>query len=206
MRDKLLIIGASGHGKVIADVALKMDKWKSIKFLDDDGVIKAQMNIPVIGKSEDAYKYIRDCDIFVAIGSNIVRKAFQEKLEAEGASIPILIHPTSIIGKDVEVGIGTVVMAGAIVNCCTKIGKGCIINTGSTIDHDNIIQDYVHISPGTHLAGSVRVGKSSWIGMGSNIIQGINIGQGSIIGAGSVVIRDIPVNCTAVGNPAKVVK
>ncbi len=206
MKDKLLIIGASGHGKVIVDIAIKMGKWKNIEFLDDGEVIKAQMNIPVIGKSEDAYKYIRDCDIFVAIGNNIIRKAFQEKLEAEGASIPILIHPTSIIGEEVQVDIGTVVMAGAIVNCCTKIGKGCIINTGSTIDHDSIIQDYVHISPGAHLAGGVQVGKSSWIGIGSNIIQGISIGQGSIIGAGSVVIRDIPADCTAVGNPAKRIK
>jgi len=207
MRDKLLIIGASGHGKVTADIALKMNKWKSIAFLDDDDNInQIQMNIRVMGKSNEAYKYIKDCDIFIAIGNNNIRKKFQERLEAEGASIPVLIHPASIIGKEVELGIGTVVMAGTVINCCTKIGKGCIINTGSTIDHDNFIQSYVHISPGAHLAGGVKVGNLSWIGIGSSIIQGINVGKGSIIGAGSVMIRDLPDNCTAVGNPARVIK
>ena len=93
MKDKLLIIGASGHGKVVADIALKMNKWKSIAFLDDDESIKSSMGIEVIGKSDDAFKHINDYDIFVGIGNNTTREKIQEKFEAEGASIPILIHP-----------------------------------------------------------------------------------------------------------------
>ena len=101
---------------------------------------------------------IRDCDIFVGVGNNVIREKIQKKLEAEGASIPTLIHPNAVIGEQVKLASGTVVMAGVVINCCTKIGKGCIINTGATIDHDNLIEDYVHISPGAHLAGTVKVG------------------------------------------------
>lgn len=203
MKDKLLIIGASGHGKVIADIALKMNRWKSIVFLDDDESIKSSMGIDVIGKSEDAFKYINNCDIFVAIGNNVTREKIQEKLEAEGASIPILIHPNAVIGEQVEFGSGTAVMAGAIINCCTKISKGCIINTGATIDHDNMIDDYVHISPGVHIAGNVRIEKGTWLGIGSIVSNNIKIVSKCTIGAGAVVVKNITEAGIYMGVPAK---
>jgi len=203
MKDNLLIVGASGHGRVIADIALKMNRWKSIKFLDDDENIKSSMGIEVIGKSMDAFKYINDWNIFVAIGSNSVRQKIQEKLEAEGASIPVLIHPDAIIGEQVEIGDGTAVMAGAIINCCTRIGKGCIINTGATVDHDNLIEDYVHISPGVHIAGTVKIGKGTWLGVGSIVSNNVNITSGCIIGAGAVVVKDITEPGTYIGVPAR---
>ena len=141
MKNKLLIIGASGHGKVVADIALKMNKWNAIEFLDDDDKIKMQRDLKIIGKSKDAYKYLDSYDLFVAIGNNDIRRGIQERLESAGASLPVLIHPSSIIGNEVQIGVGTVVMAGTVINCCTKIGEGCIINTGSTIDHDNDINN-----------------------------------------------------------------
>lgn len=202
-KDKLLIIGASGHGKVVADIAMKMNRWETILFLDDDESLKSSMGIEVIGKSSDAYKYINNYDIFVAIGNNLVRERIQEQLLDACASIPTLIHPYSIIGEWVELGIGSVVMAGSVINCCSKIGNGCIINTGTTIDHDNILEDYVHVSPGAHLAGTVNVGKRTWIGIGSSIINNINITSNCIIGAGSVVLNDINESGTYIGIPAK---
>ena len=126
-----------------------------------------------------------------------------KKLEAEGASIPILIHPNAVIGEQVELESGTVVMAGAVINCCTKIGKGCIINTGATIDHDNSIEDYVHISPGAHLAGTVKVGQGSWLGIGSVVSNNVNITSGCKIGAGAVVVKDITEPGTYVGVPVR---
>ena len=141
MKDKLLIIGASGHGKVVADIALKMNRWQSVSFLDDNEAIKYSMGIEVIGKSNDAFTYIRNYDMFVAIGKNETRENIQEKLELAGASVTTLIHPDAIIGEQVELGTGVVVMAGVVVNCCTRIGRGCIVNTGATIDHDNVIED-----------------------------------------------------------------
>ena len=203
MKDKLLIIGASGHGKVIADIALKMNKWKSMAFLDDDENIKQSMSIEVIGKSNDAFKYIQDYDIFVAIGNNSTRERIQEKLEKLGASIPVLVHPGATIGKQVEIGFGTAVMAGVVINCCTRIGKGCIINTGATIDLDNIIEDYVHIPPGANLAGTVRVGKGAWVGIGSVVSNNISIVGNSTIGAGAVVMKDIDEVGTYVGVPVR---
>lgn len=202
----LLIIGASGHGKVVADVALKMNKWKYIAFLDQDETIKSSLDIDVIDRSENAFKYIKDYDIFVAIGNNATREKVLEELISLGASVPVLTHPSAILGKLVEVGIGTVIMAGAVINCCTKIGKGCIINTGATIDHDNIIGDYVHISPGAHLAGTVSVGKGTWIGIGSAVINNISITGNCLIGAGAVVTRDIMEPDTYVGVPARKIK
>lgn len=203
MKDRLLIIGAGGHGRVIADIALKMKKWKSISFLDNDRSIMSSMEIAVIDKSDNATHYIRENDIFVAIGSNTIREEVQKRLEAEGASIPVLIHPMAVIGEQVELGVGTAVMAGAVINCCTKIGKGCIINTGSTIDHDNYIEDYVHISPGVHIAGTVKIGKGTWLGVGSIVSNNLNIIGGCKIGAGAVVVKDITETGTYVGVPAR---
>lgn len=203
MRDKLLIIGASGHGKVVADIALKMNRWHSIAFLDDDKSIKTCMGLDVIGNSADVVKYKSKADIFVAIGNNATRQKAYEKLEVAGVSIPILIHPNTVIGKQVELGVGTVIMAGVVINCCTSIGKGCIINTGSTIDHDNVIEDYVHISPGVNLAGTVKVGKSSWIGVGSVVSNNVNITSDCKVGAGAVIVRDITEPGTYVGVPVR---
>lgn len=203
MKDRLLIIGAGGHGKVVADIALKMDRWDYIAFLDDNDDIKTSMGLEVIGKSADMFRYIKDYDIFVAIGNNETRKVIQEKLEVEGASIPVLIHPEAVIGREVEIGVGTVIMAGVVVNCCTTIGKGCIINTGATIDHDNLIEDYVHISPGVHTAGAVRIGKGTWLGIGSIVSNNITITSGCTIGAGAVVVKNIGKSGTYVGIPAR---
>ncbi|MDI6530281.1 acetyltransferase [Bacillus mycoides] len=203
MKEKLLIIGASGHGKVIADIALKMNKWQSISFLDDNETLKSSMGIEIIDKSASISKYIDDYDFFVGIGNNVIREKIQRQLEIEGASIPVLIHPSAIIGEQVYLEAGTVVMAGAVINCCTKIGKGCIINTTSTVDHDNIIEDYVHISPGAHLAGTVNIGRGTWLGIGSIISNNINVTGGCRIGAGTIVVKDITELGTYVGVPSR---
>lgn len=203
MKNKLLIIGASGHGKVVADIALKMNQWQSVAFLDDDESVKSSMGIEVIGSSRDVFKYIEDYDFFVGIGNNAIREKIQEKFEAEGANIPTLIHPNAVIGEQVELASGTVVMAGAVINCCTKIGKGCIINTGATVDHDNTIEDYVHVAPGARLAGTVKVGRGTWLGIGSVVSNNVNITNTCRIGAGAVVIKDITESGTYVGVPSR---
>lgn len=203
MKDRLLIIGASGHGKVAADIALKMNRWHSIAFLDDDASIKEAMGLKVIGKLEDAFAYMKDSDLFVGIGNNIIREKIQKSLEAVGVITSILVHPHTVIGEQVKLGAGTVIMAGVVINCCTQVGKGCIINTGATVDHDNVIEDYVHIAPGVNIAGAVRVGSGAWLGIGSKVINNINIVKGCIVGAGAVVIRDITEPGSYIGVPAR---
>ncbi|PAE96545.1 acetyltransferase [Shouchella clausii] len=203
MKKKLLVIGASGQGKVVADVAIKMSKWEAIYFLDDNKSITAVLGFQVIGSTSEVTHYIPDHDIFIAIGNNKIRKNLHEKLEEKEASIPTLVHPSAVIGEEVELGAGTIVMAGAIINCCTKIGKSCIVNTGATVDHDNRIGNFVHISPGAHLAGTVRIGEGCWLGIGSVINNNINIIGNCVIGAGAVVIDDIKKTGVYVGVPAR---
>jgi len=197
--NKLLIIGASGHGKVVADIAAHCG-YKDIAFLDDDTSLKYCLDYPVIGVSADAEKYI-DADFFVAIGNPKIREKMQKKL-AE-MNIVSLIHPDAVIAPNVVIGKGTAVMAGTVINTGSDIGEGCIINTGATVDHDNRIEDYVHVSVGSHLAGTVTVGKSTWVGVGVVVSNNVNICGGCTIGAGAVVVKVISEPGTYVGVPAK---
>lgn len=203
MKNKLIIIGASGHGKVIADIALKLNKWTSIAFLDDDESKNMSMGLNVIGKTMDAFKYKDVADFFVAIGDNTIREKVQNMLLDGKLSITTLIHPNASIGTDVEIDTGTAVMAGVVINSSTRIGKGCIINTSSNIDHDNIIEDFVHISPRVSLAGTVKVGKNNWIGTGSVISNNITMCEGCQIGAGALVINSISEPGVYLGVPAR---
>ena len=203
MKDKLIIIGASGHGKVVADIAIKMNKWQSIAFLDDDESIKTSMGLEVIGRTTDAFTYKDEADFFVAIGSNTTREKIQEKLIEQGINVICLIHPSAVIGTNVEIGFGSVVMAGVVINSSSRIGNGCIINTSSSIDHDNVIENYVHISPGVNMAGTVKVGKRSWLGIGSVVSNNVNICSGCKVGAGAVVVKDITEPGTYVGVPVR---
>lgn len=180
-----------------------MNKWQSIAFLDDDEFIKTSMGLEVIGKTADAFTYKEESDFFVAIGSNDARKKIQEKLIEQGLSVVSLIHPSAVIGTDVEIGTGSVLMAGVVINSSSRIGKGCIINTSSNLDHDNVVENYVHISPGVRIAGSVGIGKGTWLGIGSVISNNVNICSGCKVGAGTVVVKDITEPGTYVGVPVR---
>ena len=203
MKENLIIIGASGHGKVVADIAQEMDKWQRIRFLDDNESIKICDGFEVVGKIDEANKYIVDSDFFVAVGDNLTRKNIQEKLEAMGASLVSLIHPSANIGNGVKISVGTAVMAGVVINNTSIIGKGCIINTNASLDHDNILGDYVHISPGVNIAGSVKIGQGTWIGIGASVINNLEICEGCMIGAGAVVTKTLSKKGVYVGIPAK---
>jgi sugar O-acyltransferase (sialic acid O-acetyltransferase NeuD family) len=190
---KLTIIGASGHGKVVADIA-RLNGYDEIEFLDDDLSKKLCGKYPVVGTTDMEI----DGDIFVAIGNGHIR----EKLSKERDLIT-LIHPKAIIADGVKIGKGTVVMAGVVINPEVIIGQGCIINTSCSIDHDCIIEDYVHVSVGSHVCGTVTIGRHTWVGAGCTVSNNISICGGCMIGAGAVVIKDISMLGTYVGVPAK---
>jgi sugar O-acyltransferase (sialic acid O-acetyltransferase NeuD family) len=208
---RIIIIGAGGNSKVLIDTVLERVKndedIKIIGILDDDPLKKEFQGFPVIGPVARISEYARDKDIWFinGIGSNEIRKSiclkYGETIQYDNA-----VHPTAIIGSDVTIGSGSVVMAGAIINTGTKIGKQVIVNTGAILEHDNIIDDFAHIASGTVTAGNVRVGECSMLGTGTRVIQGIKIGSNVMIGAGATVIDDINDNCTAVGVPAKIIK
>lgn len=203
MKKDLIIIGSGGHGKVCADIAQKLSKWKNIYFMDDNNNEKFHFGYRIIGKTDSITNYINSCDYFVAIGDNNIREHFTTKLEAMNASITTLIHPQSVINSKVEIGLGTAIMAGAIINSDTKIGKGVIINTGSTIDHDNLIGDFAHISPGCNLAGNVSIGSRTWVGIDATILNKVEVNKDSVIGAKSLVLKDITKSGTYIGIPVK---
>lgn len=193
---KLIIIGASGHGKVIADIAVR-NGYEDIVFLDDDENVKECAGFPVIGKTDEAKEM--DGDKIVAIGNPKIRERIQEEI----SGVITLIHPNAVISRRVHVGKGTVVMAGAVINSDVIIGKGCIINTGASVDHDCKITDYVHVSVGSHLSGTVEIGRRTWIGAGATVSNNVNICGDCMIGAGTVVIKDIDKPGTYVGVPAR---
>lgn len=200
---KLLIIGAGGHGRVVADIALKMNAWQEIALLDDNETIQYALGFKVIGGVSRAFALIGEYDIFIAVGNNTVREKIHQQLKAAGATVPILIHPSATIGAQVEIGEGTVVMAGAVINCGSKIGECCIVNTGATVDHDDVIGNYVHISPGAHLAGTVNVGQSTWIGLGVAVSNNVEITVKTVVGAGAVVVKNITEAGIYTGVPAR---
>lgn len=202
MGEKLIIIGAGGHGKVIADIA-KLNGYKEIYFLDDDINKHKIGEYQIIGTSKDIDKYKEKYDFIVGIGNNKIRKRFSLILNERKIKQPSLIHPSAVIDQTVNIGQGTVVMANVVINADSKIGNGCIINTSSSIDHDCLISNYIHISPGVHIAGTVSVGECSWVGIGATVKNNVYIGSDCIIGAGSVVIDNLLESGTYIGVPAR---
>ena len=195
---KLTIIGASGHGKVIADIA-RLCGYDELEFLDDDPSFITSAGIPVTGPSSDADK--KENALFVAVGNTSDRQRLMEASKRK--NIITLIHPNAVIAENSQIGEGSVVMAGAVINPCSVIGKGVIINTCSSVDHDCRIHDYVHVSVGAHVCGNVEIGNGTWIGAGSTIVNNVRICEGSIIGAGAVVLKDIDEPGVYYGIPAR---
>ncbi len=203
MNKKIILIGAGGHGRVAADIA-KKNGYSEIAFLDDNKTTTQYAEYAVLGKTDTAKEY-PDCDFVVSIGDAIVRQKLQEQLEQEYLSVISLIHPDAVIADDVEIGRGTVIMAGAVVNPGARIGCGCIINTCSSVDHDCFIEDYVHVSVGAHVAGMVHIGARTWIGTGVTVSNNVSICEDCMIGAGAVVIKNIEIQGTYIGVPAKMI-
>ncbi len=197
---KIVIIGASGHGKVVADIA-RLNGYEEIVFLDDNSSSDFCGSYHIVGDSNCITQL--DGEFFVAIGNAKVREQLFYKLKEMNKALATLIHPNAVIGENVIVGEGTVIMAGAVVNPCTTIGQGCIINTCSSVDHDNRIADFVHVSVGAHLAGKVRIDARTWVGAGATVSNNIDITSDCLIGAGAVVVKDIKESGTYIGVPAK---
>lgn len=207
MSKQVVIIGAGGHSKVVADIVIK-SRDKLIGFLDDNleegsKIIEGYQVLGKIEKCLDLQKEKKDLYFIIAIGDNYIRKEIYEKYKLNYYTA---IHPSSNIGLEVQISEGTVIMANVCINSNTKIGKNCIINTGAVIEHDNKIDDYVHISPNATLCGTVKVGKFIHIGAGAIVKNDTQITEKCIIGAGAVVVDDIEEEGTYVGIPARKIK
>lgn len=200
----LLIIGAGGHGKVVADTARQQGEWDRFAFLDDDTTRSGSIvGVPVLGDLRTAAGLRREFpDVVVAIGSADLRLRLIGELAEQGFNLPVVQHPSATISSFASLGRGCVVFAQAAINADVTLGEGCIVNTGSTIDHDCTLADGVHLAPGAHLAGTVRVGRATWIGIGACTRENITIGDYVTIGAGAAVVADIDSGLTVMGVPA----
>lgn len=202
-RDTLLILGAGGHGKVVADTAVGAG-WRDVRFLDDRLAPGTRVGSWVVhGPFPDALRAGSGAACAVAVGANALRLEWVERLIGAGIECPAIVSPHAVVSALAEIGDGTVVVAGAIVAVHARIGRACILNTGCSVDHDCVVGDGVHVSPGARLGGGVQVGPRSWIGIGATVRHDIGIGCDSTIGAGAVVIRHVADGSTVIGVAAQ---
>lgn len=196
---KIIIVGAGGHGKVVADIA-RLNGDEVIGYLDD----KEPEELPeynIIGKT-NLIGAEKDIWYFVAIGNPAIR----ERLMQANCKYYTAIHPRAVVAEDVAIGDGCCIMANAVINSGAAVGRGVIVNTASTVDHDCSISDYVHIAPGANISGTVTVGIRTWIGVGAVVSNNIDICTDVTLGAGTVVVDHITEPGTYVGVPAKRIK
>lgn len=204
MSKDVIIIGAGGHGKVIADIVLRSGD-NLLGFLDDNPALPPQIcGIPLLGGIDAHADYPNACFV-IALGNAALRRRVAEQLSH--VSWYTAIHPDAVISPlGTAIGDGTVVMANAVVNPCARIGRHCIINTAAVVEHDNRIGDYCHISVGAKLAGTVTVGENVWVGIGAVISNNLSVCDGCMIGAAAAVVRSIKEAGTYAGVPARRIK
>jgi sugar O-acyltransferase (sialic acid O-acetyltransferase NeuD family) len=212
MKRKIVIIGSSGHAKVIIDIVEKQNIFSIVGLIDARRTVgENTLGYPIIGNEDDLPSLIPTHNIegcIIAIGDNWKRKLLADKLDSKTIAIEFVtaIHPSAQIGKNVTIGIGSVVMAGTIINSDATIGKFTIINTKASVGHDCSLGDFASLAPNATIGGNVRIGNFSAISMSATLIHSITVGEHSVVGAGSVVLDNINDLKIYFGVPAKVVR
>ncbi|WP_226595713.1 acetyltransferase [Marinobacter nauticus] len=200
----LAILGASGHGKVIADTAEQLG-WQQVTFFDDAWPqVKKNGPWDVQGDTQALIASLLGFDgVVVGIGNNRIRAEKHLLLSSAGANLVSIVHPSAIVSRHASIGSGTVVFANAVVNSFALVGAGVILNTGAVVEHDCVVGDFAHVSPNAALAGGVTLGQEVWVGACASIKQLTSIGRGSIVGMGAVVTKEVEPGLTVMGNPAR---
>ena len=201
---RLAILGASGHGRVVADAA-ELAGWKRVEFFDDAWPEwTANGRWPVLGNTEALLAQLGEFSgVVVAIGDNAVRRQKLAVIQGYGVVPAVVVHPAATVSPDARLASGTVVLANAVINIGAEVGPGCIINSAAVIEHDCRLADAVHVSPNASLAGGVVVGAESWIGMGACVRQLVQVGARAVVGMGAVVTKHLEDAVVVAGNPAR---
>jgi UDP-perosamine 4-acetyltransferase len=139
----------------------------------------------------------------VAVGDNRLRRKLTNELTEMGFRLPAVVSRHAVVSATATVEDGSIVMHGAVVGPFSRVGRGVIVNTSASVDHDCVVDDFAHLAPGTHLAGEVRIGAGAFLGIGSAAVPGVSAGDWSVVGAGATIISDIPSATTAIGTPAR---
>ena len=202
---RLAIVGAGGHGKVVADTADATGQWDEIVFFDSQWPQRQRVaDWAVLGNDD---RLILDRDTFagavVAIGHNLARWQWQLRLQHHGVRLATVVHPTAWVSPRATVGQGTVIFAGAVVQAGAHLGQACIINTGASVDHDCVLGHASHLSPGARLGGTVTLGERCWIGVGASVRNNLTLGSDCTVGVGAAVIASAGDALTLVGVPAR---
>lgn len=207
MAERVMVVGAGGHAKVVIDV-LRAAGHEVVALFDDDPGRRGQVfrGVPVVGGSADVVAHAATQGLrhfLVAIGHNTARLAIGRRLEAAGLVGLAAAHPAAVLSPGVVLGPGTVVMAGACINADTRIGAHAIVNTGARVDHDCMLGDGVHLAPGVVLCGNVSVGELAFVGAGATVIPGMNVGARASVGAAAAVVRPVADDSKVRGVPAR---
>jgi sugar O-acyltransferase (sialic acid O-acetyltransferase NeuD family) len=204
LKKPVAIVGYSGHAYVIIDIFLNAGRLVTA-YCDQEQKSSNPYHLAYLGKESEVINKLKKFDYFACVGHNGIREKIHTQLSQFLGNPINAIHPSAVISGSVKMGDGVMIAANATINPMAEIGRGVICNTGSSIDHECIIDDFCHIAPNAVLCGNVTIGRSTFIGANSVIKQGISIGNNVTIGAGTVVVKDIPDGATVVGNPAKLI-
>jgi len=208
--EKVFVYGASGHGKVVADILFARKNSCIVGFIDDRVELRGTtiLGLPVCGNGEWLRQEAGKMRVTVAlgIGDNVTRQKVAEKCIVWGAELATLVHPNASVSASAQLGTGTVVMAQAAINPGAKIGKGVVVNTAAVVDHDVEIGDFAHVAPNAAMGGASRLGTLSQLSMGAVIIQCVTVGERTVVGAGAVVVRTLPDGVVALGVPARILR
>lgn len=206
---RVVIIGAGGHAREVADIMRMQSATEVVGFIDDNNLLHGNQidGLRVLGdwtwfESVDLAQISTIC----AVGSPHTSRRLVRRAESLGLSFAQVISPLAYVSPYAQLGTGITVFPHAVINAGAVIGSHSILNVAATVSHDSTIGRYTNLNPGVHLAGNVKTGEGCYIGMGANVIQGRSIGAWSVVGAGACVTSDLPANVTAVGVPARVIK
>lgn len=200
----IVILGAGGHGKVLAAALLRANQ-SVLGFIDTDPALTGRkiLGLPVLGGEEKLSPGMRLVNGIGSVGRPAKRREIFERLKERGFSFLTVIDPSAIIGPEIELSEGAQILAGAVLQPGVFIGRNSIVNTRASLDHDVTLGAHVHVAPGAVLSGDVRVGDEVHIGTGACVKQGVRIGQGTVIGVGAAVIADVAQDSLLAGVPAK---
>lgn len=201
----VFVLGAGGHAKMVIETLVSMDRYELYGCLDTAPTSEKLLGFPIFPENPQTLATLLDAKAhaLVALGDNKLRQRVTLKLQELGFSFATAIAQSAYVSPSAIVGSGTVIMPKVVVGASAKIGQGVVLNTASSVDHDVDIGDFVHVAPGCHLAGNVRVEQGAMLGIGTCVIPERHIGAWAILGANSTVVRDVPAGTTYIGTPAR---